>query len=112
MSAIGIFLKNKRLEAGYTQKRLAQESGLKHDSVICRLETGLQKPSWEELGNISMVLKNFHPFEALKVAGFITDDDINPQHKLHHLEDLTTDELDKLQEVIDFFLHRRKQKRG
>ena len=44
--------------------------------------------------------------------GVITDDDINPQLKLYHLNELNTDELDKLQEVIDFFLYRKNQKEG
>lgn len=112
VSTIGDFIKNKRTEAGCTQAGLAKACGLKYDSAICKIENGTQKVSWEELGKISKALGNFHVFEALKVAGFITDDDINPQLKLYHLNELNTDELDKLQEVIDFFLYRKNQKEG
>ncbi len=112
MSAIGDFIKDKRNEAGYTQGQLAKACGLKYDSAICKIESGTQKVSLEELGKISKVLGNFHIFEALKVAGYITDDDINPQLKLHHLDLLNKEELEKLQEVIDFFLYRRNRKEG
>lgn len=111
MSAIGDFIKNKRTKAGYTQAELAKACGLKYGSAVCKIENGAQKVTWEDLGKISQVLGNFHVFEALKVAGFITDEDINPQFKLHHLNDLNTDELDELQEVIDFFLYRNRKNR-
>lgn len=112
MTSIGHFIKEKRESAGFTQARLAKACGLKYDSAICKIENGSQKIDWETLGKISKVLGNFHVFEALKVAGFITDDDINPQLKLHHLEELNTDELNELQEVINFFLYRKNKKEG
>lgn len=112
MSVIGDFIKDKRTEARYTQAELAKACGLKYDSTICKIENGTQKVTWEDLGNISKVLGNFHVFEALKVAGFITDDDLSPQIKLHHLDILNADELKKLQEVIDFFLYQRNRKEG
>ena len=112
MSSIGDFLRNKRNEAGYTQDQLAKACGLKYDSAICKIENGTQKVSWEDLGNISKVLGNFHVFEALKSAGYISDDDINPQLKLYHLNELSSEEIEKVQEVIDFFLYRRNRKEG
>lgn len=112
MSAIGDFIKNKRAEAGYSQSDLAKACGLKYDSAISKIENGKRKITLEELVKISKVLGNFHIFEAIKVAGFITDDDINPQLRLHHLDKLEAVELNKLQEVIDFFIYRKKQKEG
>ncbi len=112
MKTIGNFIKNKRIEAGYTQAQLAKACGLKFDSAICKIENGTKKVDWEDLGKIANVLGNFHIFDALKVAGFITDADINPQLKLHHLQELNTNEINKLQEVIDFFIYRKNRKGG
>ena len=114
MVTIGEFIKAKREQANYSQARLASECGLKHDSTICNIEKGERKVTWEELGMISRALGNFHVFEALLVAGFISEDDINPMHKFYHLNELTKDEIIDVQKYIEFliFKHQNESKEG
>ncbi len=114
MASIGEFIKEKREQANYSQARLASECGLKHDSAICNIEKGERKVTWEELGMISRVLGNFHVFEALLVAGFISEDDINPIHKFYHLNELTKNDVKDVQKYIEFliFKHQNERKEG
>lgn len=107
MTEIGRFLKAKRELAKCTQSTLAVKSGLKYDSAISNIENGSRKVSWDELCRFSQVLGNFHPFEALKVAGYITEDDINPAHTLYHYNELDERERRNVQEFIDFLIYKR-----
>ena len=107
MSEIGKFLKAKRKEAGFTQQKLAKACGLQHDSTVNRIEQGERKVSWAELGEISRVLGNFHVFEALLAADYITEEDINPLHKLYRLNELTGTETAEVQKFIEFLLFKR-----
>lgn len=107
MSEIGKFIKEKREAANFSQGQLAKECGLKHDSTLCNIENGTRKVKWEELGNISKVLGNFHIFEALLAAGYITEEDIHPIMHLHHLEELDSNELQEVQQFINFLLYRK-----
>lgn len=107
MDNIGRFIKTKREDAGFTQDKLAKACGLEHDSAINRIESGKRKVTWEELGEIARVLGNFHVFEALEAAGYITDEDIHPILKIRHLENLDNTELQKVQEYVDFLLYLR-----
>ena len=109
MSNIGEFIRKKRQAAHYSQAALARQCGLKYDSVICNIEKGERKVTWEELGVISRVLGNFHVFEALLVAGFISENDINPLHKLRYLDKLTQDDIKDVQKYIDFLIFKKKQ---
>ena len=110
MTEIGNFIKSKREAANYTQKCLANACGLKHDSSIARIENGERNVSWDELGNISKVLKNFNVLEALAVAGFISQDEINPINKLHRLDELNDSELEDVQNYIYFLLYKKHMK--
>ena len=75
MPNLGEMIKNKREAAGLSQKRLGTACGLS-DSEIMKIENGLRKtPSWKNLCKIAQVL-DFHPFEILLVAGYITENDI------------------------------------
>ena len=112
LSAIGIFLKNKRVQAGYTQEELAKACGIKYKSTICKIESGTQKISMEEINNISKVLNNFHFLEALQVAGYITDADINPELRLHHLHSLNEDDIKNVQTFINFLIYSKNKEEG
>ncbi|MDO4555647.1 MAG: helix-turn-helix transcriptional regulator [Lachnospiraceae bacterium] len=104
MSSIGEFIKEKREQANYSQATLARKCGLKYDSAVCNIEKGERKVTWEELGMISKVLGNFHVFDALVAAGFISQEDVNPVHRLYHLEELTDSDIEDVQKYIEFLL--------
>lgn len=105
MSNIGEFIKEKREQANCSQAALARKCG-KHDSTICNIEKGERKVTWEELGMISQALGNFHVFEALIVAGYISEDDINPMHRFYHLNELTSENIEDVQKYIDFLIYK------
>lgn len=52
-------------------------------------------------------LKKDEDFQFLKEAGYISDADISPSHKLIGLEELDGSELDSVQMYIDFVLFRK-----
>lgn len=106
MSNIGEFIKEKREQANYSQATLARECGLKHDSTVCNIEKGERKVTWEELGMISQVLGNFHVFEALVAAGFISEEDINPVHRLYHLDELSNNDIEDVEKYIEFLIYK------
>lgn len=110
MSEIGKFIKEKREAANFSQGQLAKACGLKHDSTVCNIENGTRKVKWEELGDISKVLGNFHIFEALLIAGYITEEDIHPIMNIHHLEELDSNELQEVQQFVNFLLYRKNNK--
>lgn len=106
---IGEFIKEKREAAGLSQKELANRSGLKHDSLICHIESGARKVKWEELANISKALGNFHIFEGLLIAGYITEDDLHPIMYIHHLEKLDSNDLKEVQEFVNYLIYKKLQ---
>lgn len=110
MNEIGRFIKEKREAANFSQAQLARACGLKHDSALCNIENGTRKVKWEELGNISKVLGNFHIFEALLVAGYITEEDIHPIMHIHHLEELDSNELQEVQQFVNFLIYKKNNK--
>ncbi len=106
MPALGQFIKAKREAAGLSQKKLGQASGIS-DSEIMRIENGTRKcPNWDNLCRIARVL-NFHPFEILLAAGYISDSDIHPICKLQRIDELASAELADVQHFIDFTLSKR-----
>lgn len=106
MSNLGQLIKNKRDAVGLSQKELGTNCGIS-DAAIQRIETGkTKKPGWELLCRIANAV-NIHPFEILKEAGYITDADISPCHKLNGLEALDGSELESVQLYIDFVLFRK-----
>lgn len=109
MSEIGDFIKAKRKETGKSQKALAIACGLKHDSVLNRIESGERKVTWDELGRISIALGNFHIFDALLVAGFIKESDIHPEMTIHHINELNDNEIKDVQDYVDFLIFKREK---
>ena len=107
MPDLGQFIKEKREEAGLSQKKLGVACGVS-DSEIFKIETGIRKnPSWTTLCEIAKAL-SFHPFELLLVAGYISDKDIHPSSKIHKLDDLNDSELKDVQQFVDFLISKRK----
>ncbi|MCC8014039.1 MAG: helix-turn-helix domain-containing protein [Eubacterium sp.] len=103
MVAIGQMIKEKRVAAGMSQKKLGVACGVS-DSEIMKIENGKRKtPNWDILCKIAKVLK-FHPFEILLAAGYITEEDINYTNRLHGIVSLTESELSDVQQYIDFTL--------
>ena len=102
MLELGQFIKEKREAAGLTQKELGSASGLS-DSSIQRIETGSRRtPSWDTLCKIARAL-NIHPFEILKNAGYITEEDLMPYtQQISGLSDFTQRELRYVQLFADF----------
>ena len=55
---------------------------------------------------IAQVL-DFHPFEILLVAGYITENDINPKVRLHGLDKLNENDIETIQLFVDFMISRK-----
>lgn len=106
MSDLGNYIKEKRILAGLTYKELSGKTGIS-DTSLQRMETGKTgMPRWENLCSIAKAL-GFHPFEIMQTAGYITEEDINPIHRLKHLDQLNDDDLLQIQEYIDFLLYKK-----
>lgn len=106
MHDLGKMIKEKREAYGISQKRLGCACGLS-DSEIMKIEKGERKsPNWINLCKIAKAL-DFHPFEILLEAGYITEDDIHPNLKLHRLDKLNKNELEIVQLFVDFMIQRK-----
>ena len=106
MPNVGQLIKNKREAAGLSQKKLGTACGLS-DSEIMKIENGVRKtPNWKNLCRIAQVL-NFHPFELLYAAGYISENDIHPSLPLNGLEELSDNDIEYLQLMIDFMISRK-----
>lgn len=101
MLELSEFIKTKRESAGLSFKKLSTASGVS-DTEIMKIENGTRKnPSWNNLCRIAKAL-NFHPFEVLLNAGYISKEDIHPISLLKGLDDLSENELAIIQLFIDF----------
>ena len=102
MPDLGRFIKAKREQAGLSQKELGEAAGLS-DSSIQRIEVGSRKtPGWDTLCKIAKAL-DFHPFEILAYAGYISDEDLKPySQQIRGLDELTQEELRCVQLFTDF----------
>lgn len=106
MSKLGQLIKDKREAVGLSQKKLGNACDLS-DSEIMKIENGVRKkPNWENLCRIAQAL-DFHPFELLLEAGYISEEDIHPNIQLHGLENLDSSDIDYLQLFIDFMISRK-----
>lgn len=106
MPNLGEMIKNKRKVAGLSQRRLGKACGLS-DSEIMKIENGQRKtPSWESLCRIAQAL-GFHPFEILLKAGYITENDINPELRLRGLDRLNEKDIETVQLFVDFIISRK-----
>lgn len=106
MSDLGNYIKEKRIQAGLSYKELSIMTGIS-DTSLQRMETGkTEMPRWENLCSIAKALR-FHPFEIMQTAGYITKEDINPIHRLKHLDQLNDDDMIQLQEYINFLIYKK-----
>jgi len=105
MPDISKLIKDKREAAGMSLKKLGSCCGVS-DSEIMKIENGTRKnPSWSTLCGIAHAL-NFHPFEVLLAAGYISEKDIHPNSHIHGLEKLGADDVAVVQLFIDFLTMR------
>jgi transcriptional regulator with XRE-family HTH domain len=108
MSDLGAFIKQKRESSGLTQKQLGDAIGIS-DAEIQRIENGLRKtPNWKNLCKIAKAL-NFHPFEILLCAGYITESDFKATSLISGLDDLDDNELHTVQLFVNFIKTQRNQ---
>ncbi len=106
MSNLGQLIKSKRKAVGLSQKKLGDACELS-DSEIMKIEKGVrQKPNWENLCKIAQAL-NFHPFELLLAAGYISEKDIHPDSTFNGLENLDSSDIHCIQLFIDFMISRK-----
>lgn len=106
MSNVGKLIKEKRTVAKLSQKNLGKACGIS-DSEIMKIENGTRKtPNWVNLCKIAKVL-GMHPFDILLAAGYISENDFNPNNRLHNLEKLDDDDCKYLQLLIDFMISRK-----
>ena len=105
MPEVGQLIKSRREAAGLSQKKLGNACGLS-DSEIMKIENGVRKkPNWENLCKIAQALE-FHPFELLLAAGYISEN-IHPSTQFRGLEKLSDKDMEYLQLLIDFMISRK-----
>lgn len=101
MPNLGQFIKSKRESSGLSLKKLSSATGIS-DTEILKIENGTRKkPNWEHLCKIAKAL-NFHPFEVLLSAGYISENDIHPPLLISGLEDLNEQQLNTVQLFVNF----------
>ena len=84
MPEIGQMIKSRREAMGLSLKKLAIACG-SSDSEIMKIENGTRKnPNWATLCKSRAL--NFHPFEILLAAGYISENDMHPNCQIHGLE--------------------------
>lgn len=106
MKKIGIYIKHKRESAGYSLKKLASLCGIS-DSELYKIENGSRQiPNWKNLCEIARAL-DIHPFEFLFEAGYISETDITPAHRIKRLDKLSDEDLVLVQLFIDFLTAKR-----
>ena len=97
---IGELIRNRREAQGVSLKKLGDSCGVS-DSEIQKIESGKrQNPNWSTLCKIAHEL-NFHPFELLLAAGYISDADIDPVFRLNGLNRLSLEDLEEVQVIIN-----------
>lgn len=97
---VGEFIKDRRESLNISLKKLGEACGVS-DSEILKIESGQRKnPNWTTLCKIARAL-NFHPFELLLKAGYISEADINPILRIKGLERLSEEDIEVVQSVID-----------
>ncbi len=97
---IGEYIKERREALNMSLKKLGEACGVS-DSEILKIESGQRKnPSWTTLCKIARAL-NFHPFEVLLRAGYISEADINPILRIKGLDRLSEEDIEVVQNVIN-----------
>lgn len=109
MPHVGDFVKAKRELAQYSLKKLGDAAGVS-DSELLKIENGQRKtPNWEILCRIARALE-FHPFEILLVAGYISEEDVDPALRITGIDQLEGDDLKTVQLFIDFMIRTKSQR--
>jgi len=110
VSNLGDMIKEKREAVGLSQKKLASACSLS-DSEIMKIESGRREtPSWKNLCKIAGAL-DFHPFEILLAAGYITAEDLNPHIRFRGLDKLDEKDMETVQLFVDFLISRKEMDR-
>ena len=102
MCSIGQLIKNRLNEKGFSQNKLSKDCKLSNTEVSKIITGKIKNPNWKSLCKIAKVL-DFSPLQFLLVAGYITSEDIHPNSKIHGLKTLNNQEIEFIQELIDFF---------
>ena len=109
MSNIGTFIKAKREAAGISQKTLGSRVNVS-DSEIHKIETGQrQSPNWQTLCDIGKVLE-ISPLEMLEIAEMLNEEDILPEIRIKGLSKLTDEQLEQVQDYVNFLLFKETNK--
>ncbi|MFC5222774.1 helix-turn-helix domain-containing protein [Bifidobacterium leontopitheci] len=108
VNKLGALIKARRNEIGLSQQALGSLCGTS-DSEIAKIEKGERKmPNCQTLCSIAKNL-NFHPLELLRVAGYLTNDDIGHSLAISGLEQLDAIEISHVQAFVDFLVNRKRQ---
>ena len=97
---VGETIKERRESLNISLKKLGEACSVS-DSEILKIETGQRKnPNWTTLCKIARAL-DFHPFELMLEAGYISESDINPILRIKGLDHLSKDDIEIVQTIID-----------
>lgn len=108
METLGSLIKTRRKELGLSLQALGEACDTS-DSEIAKLEKNERKtPNCRILCNIAREL-GFHPLELLKIAGYLTDDDVKSSLSILGLEHLNSVEISHVQAFVDFLAHRKQR---
>ena len=111
MANLGVYIREHRNRQGLSQKALGARCGLS-DATIQRIERSRTNiPSPDHLCKIATALY-ITRYNMLKLAGYISEEDISPAQKIQHLAELSDDELNELQQFIDFLIYRKRYAGG
>ena len=111
MNELGTYIQAKRKEKGYSIRKLAELADISHTEVK-RIEDGLRKQtSPQVLRSIATALNC--PYEDLMaVAGYIDEPTVNIDATavagIQNADDLSQEEIDKVNEYIAFLKSQRK----
>lgn len=108
MSKLGAFIKGKREQRNLSIRKLAETAGISH-TEIKRIEDGVRRqPSPQVLRSIAVAL-NVQYEELMSLAGYLdTQEKSLVAAQATSTDDLTEDELAKVNEFIAFIKSQRK----
>lgn len=103
MVEVSEYIKQKRESLNISSRKLSEIAGISSTEMM-KIERGERKtPSWSVLCKIAKGI-NVHPFDILCVAGYISENDINPILRITGTDELNEDGLKMVQHFIDFTL--------
>jgi len=109
MIELGSYIKSKREKRDFSVRKLAELAGISHTEVK-RIEDGVRKqPSPQVLRSIAAAL-NVSYEEIMSAAGYLdVQENTVVAAQATSIDDLTEDELTKVNEYISFIKSQRKQ---